>query len=62
MRISMTTPENTPEKDEKELNQEELDKLDADLHSIDMLYRSRCVQPPQGVTNVVVREIERKEK
>lgn len=55
-------PETTPEKPEQELTQEELAKLDDDLHSIDMLYRSRCVQPPKGVNNVVVREIKKDEK
>lgn len=55
-------PDKTSEKTEKELGQEELAKLDDDLHSIDMLYRSRCVQPAKGVNNVVVREIEKDEK
>jgi hypothetical protein len=44
-----------------EITQEELDKLDADLLEIDILYRSRCVQTPQR-SNVVVREIQNTEK
>ncbi|WP_163340090.1 hypothetical protein [Desulfopila sp. IMCC35008] len=54
--------EKTTDKKQQELTQEELAKLDDDLHSIDMLYRSRCVQPPKGVNNVVVREIVKDEK
>lgn len=54
--------EKTTDKKQQELSKEELDKLDDDLHSIDMLYRSRCVQPTSGVNNVVVREIEKDEE
>lgn len=43
-----------------ELTEQESDKLDADLLAVELLYRSRCVQAPKG-SNVVVREIEKKE-
>ena len=54
-------PEEKTEQQDETLSREESDKLDADLHGIDMLYRSRCVQTPAGA-NVTVREIEPKEK
>ena len=54
-------PEETAEQYEGTLSKEDSDKLDADLHGIDMLYRSRCVQTPAGA-NVTVREVEPKEK
>lgn len=53
----MTTQHDTKNDD---LTEQESDKLDADLLAIDLLYRSRCVQAPKG-SNVVVREIEKKE-
>jgi len=40
---------------EKESNME--DKLDEALEQIDMLYKSRCVQPPSGNSNVTIKEI-----
>lgn len=49
--------ENTLDQDKDTLSQEDSDKLDADLHGIDMLYRSRCVQAPAG-SNVKIREID----
>lgn len=54
-------PEDTTELNQDELSREESEKLDADLHGIDMLYRSRCVQAPAG-TNVKIREIEPEDK
>ena len=41
-----------------DLSDSELDALDANLLEIETLYRSRCVNAPNG-TNVVVREIEK---
>ena len=42
--------------DDTELDDDE--KIDLGFTQMDLLYRSRCVQPPLG-TNVVVREIEK---
>lgn len=46
------TPEETPE-----LSPEELQKLDADLLEMEILFKSRCVKMPP-YSNVTVREIE----
>lgn len=45
-----------------DVTKDDLDKLDDDLHAIEMMYRTRCVQPPNGISNVVVREIDEDEK
>lgn len=45
------TPEETPE-----LSPEELQKLDADLLEMEILFKSRCVKMPP-YSNVTVREI-----
>lgn len=42
------------------VTEEELEKLDANLLEIEILFKSRCVQAPGG-SNVTVREIEKKE-
>ncbi len=52
--------EQNAEKNENALTEEELDQLDKNLLEIELLYKSRCVQAPWG-SNVVVREIEKKE-
>jgi hypothetical protein len=44
-----------------ELTEQELDALDASLLEIELLYKSRCVNAPNG-SNVVVREIEKADK
>lgn len=44
--------------DETELEDEQ--KIEEGFSQMEMLYRSRCVQPPLG-GNVVVREIEKDE-
>ena len=36
------------------------DKIEQALSQMEMLYRSRCIHPPQG-SNVTVREIEKEE-
>ena len=46
--------------EKEDIKQEELDQLDDDLHAIEMLYKSRCVQAPMG-SNVKVREIKEDE-
>lgn len=48
--------DNVPNNDD--LSEQEQDALDANLQEIETLYRSRCVNAPNG-TNVVVREIEK---
>lgn len=53
----MTTPHDD---NVTEISEQELEKLDADLLEVEILYKSRCVQAPKG-TNVVVREIEKKD-
>lgn len=45
---------------DNDITDQELDKLDSELLEIEILYRTRCVQAPQG-SNVVVREIENKD-
>jgi len=51
----------TEEKFETEDNQLDDDqKIEEGFTQMEMLYRSRCVQPPLG-SNVVVREIEKDE-
>lgn len=45
-------------KDDTELESEQ--KIEEGFSQMEMLYRSRCVQPPLG-GNVVVREIEKDE-
>ncbi len=44
-----------------DISEEDLDKLDADLLQVEILYKSRCVQAPTG-KNVTVREIIKDEK
>ena len=60
--LSTATILMTEEKEvQKELSDQELDALDANLLEIETLYRSRCVNAPNG-TNVVVREIEKSDE
>lgn len=49
---------NTENEPTRELSDSELDALDANLLEIETLYRSRCVNAPNG-SNVVVREIDK---
>jgi hypothetical protein len=49
----------TSESIENEMTEQELDKIDANLLEIEILFKSRCVQP-RGGKNVTVREIEKK--
>lgn len=51
-----TDDKTTPEENELEDEQ----KIEEGFTQMEMLYRSRCVQPPLG-NNVVVREIEKDE-
>jgi len=44
-----------------EVTEQDLEALDANLLEIEILYRSRCVNVPTG-SNVVVREIEKKDE
>lgn len=53
----MSTDDNI-EQDDTELENEQ--KIEEGFTQMEMLYRSRCVQPPLG-GNVVVREIEKDE-
>lgn len=58
----MTTQhENTKSEniDNEVTDQEELERLDANLLEIEILFKSRCVHP-RGGKNVTVREIEKK--
>ena len=41
-----------------DIEQDDDEKIDLGFTQMELLYRSRCVQPPLG-TNVVVREIEK---
>lgn len=56
-----TMDDNRAEKEDRDLPEEELDNIDQALQGIDLLYRSRCVHPAQGASNVTVREIEKKD-
>lgn len=49
----------TSESIDNEATGQELEKIDANLREIEMLFKSRCVQP-RGGQNVTVREIEKK--
>lgn len=51
-------PNNTTQND---IDEQELEKLDANLLEVELLYKSRCVQAPTG-RNVTVREIEKEEE
>jgi hypothetical protein len=41
-----------------DIERDDDEKIDLGFTQMELLYRSRCVQPPLG-TNVVVREIEK---
>jgi hypothetical protein len=54
---AMTTADDFRPDDQE---QSEEDKIEQGFSQMEMLYRSRCIQPPQG-SNVTVREIEKEE-
>ena len=54
----MKTPDDFKPDDDQEQRDE--DKIEQGFGQMEMLYRSRCIQPPMG-SNVTVREIEKEE-
>jgi hypothetical protein len=53
----MTTPDDFRPDDQEQKDEE---KIEQGFSQMEMLYRSRCIQPPMG-SNVTVREIEKEE-